>query len=61
MKLDMDAPSIASDGKSATIKGKLTAEYIFTMEKAPPVHRNGDDASFTLKKNNGIWVILDTN
>jgi uncharacterized caspase-like protein len=60
MSLTKDPPKIAPDGQTATIKCKMSYHYVFMTDGIRPVDRKGDDTAFTLKKNNGTWVIADT-
>ncbi len=55
--LNMDTPDIAADHVSATFNGRIQEAYTPKNGTAPPARE--DDIAFTLKKNNGTWVIVD--
>jgi Caspase domain len=55
--LQMDAPEIGSDHLSATVTGQMREAYTPKNGDAPPAR--DADIAFTLKKNNGVWAIVD--
>ena len=55
--LQMNPPEIAADHATATVNGQMREVYTPRNGGSPPAR--DEDISFTLKKNGGIWTIVD--
>jgi caspase domain-containing protein len=55
--LNMDVPELGSDRASAIVSGQIHEVYTPKNGDAPP--GRDEDIRFTLKKNNGVWTIVD--
>lgn len=57
MSLQQGTPNIASDGRSASVRGQFSEQY---MPRNGRLQQHEDEGiSFTLKKNSGVWTIVD--
>jgi hypothetical protein len=55
MNLQAEAPNVAPDGQSATVRGQLSQTYVPRNGSAQPPRT--DDIEFLLKRDGSVWII----